>query len=546
MADVDKIIRRHEQLKRKRSSLENTWRECYDFTYPLRGAKLAIGTGSGNAASDETAAHSYARAQIARIFDSTATDAVRLLASGLVAGLTSANSRWLGLGVNGIDDDDLPDDARIWLDEAADLIWQNIHASNYDTVGFECMVDIVVAGWALLFVDEDPDEGGYTFEQWNLANTWAAASKPGGTLDTFHREVAMTAEQCVNEYGQNMVSAATRGKAQKSPDDLVTIIQAIYPRTDGNGRLARNMPIASCHIERDTKTELRESGYHELPLIAPRWLLVPDSVYPVGPVFDALPDIKSLNKAVEMSFANMDLAIAGMWIGEDDGVLNPRTLKIGPRKVVVANSVDSMKPLEPPGKFELAALEIERLQRSIRRVLMADQLEPASRPTPKGGRPPMTATEVQVRVELIRQLLGPLYGRMQAEYLQGLVTRCFGLALRAGVLGNPPRSLAGRLVAVRYTSPLARSQKLVDVAAMDRYETTLLQEAQLVPSVVDNYDMDKASRKRAELLGVPADLMVDEDDRDAAREQRQQQAAQKQVAAVAAPAVQKGLEEMMQ
>jgi hypothetical protein len=130
------------------------------------------------------------------------------------------------------------------------------------------------------------------------------------------------------------------------------------------------------HIEKDTRKLVREKGYHEQPVIAPRWLLIPNSVYPVGPVFDALPDIKSLNKAVEMSFANMDLAIAGMWIGEDDGVLNPRTLKVGPRKVVVANSVDSLKALEPPGKFELGAIEIQRLQRAIRKVLMADQLEP--------------------------------------------------------------------------------------------------------------------------------------------------------------------------
>jgi hypothetical protein len=35
-----------------------------------------------------------------------------------------------------------------------------------------------------------------------------------------------------------------------------------------------------------------------------------------------------------------------MWIAEDDGVLNPRTMKVGPRKVIVANSVDSMKPLD--------------------------------------------------------------------------------------------------------------------------------------------------------------------------------------------------------
>jgi hypothetical protein len=290
------------------------------------------------------------------------------------------------------------------------------------------------------------------------------------------------------------------------------------------------------HIEKDTRKLVREKGYHEQPVIAPRWLLIPNSVYPVGPVFDALPDIKSLNKAVEMSFANMDLAIAGMWIGEDDGVLNPRTLKVGPRKVVVANSVDSLKALEPPGKFDLGAIEIQRLQRAIRKVLMADQLEPQSQPG-KDGRPgaPITATQAQINVELIRQLLGPIYGRWLAEFVKPLLTRCFGIAYRAGALGRPPESLDQRKMNVRYLSPIARSQKLVDVASMDRYETTLAQEmAAGRTEVADNYNWDKAARKRHELLGVPQDLMVDEDERDAAREKRQQQAQQQQAAAVAA------------
>jgi hypothetical protein len=73
---------------------------------------------------------------------------------------------------------------------------------------------------------------------------------------------------------------------------------------------------------------------------------------------------------------------------------------------------------------------------------------------------------------------------------------------------------------MKYLSPIARAQKLVDVQAMDRYETTLAQEvAAGVQHVADNYNWDKAARRRAELLGVPTDLMVDEDERDAQREE---------------------------
>jgi hypothetical protein len=146
----------------------------------------------------------------------------------------------------------------------------------------------------------------------------------------------------------------------------------------------------------------------------------------------------------------------------------------------------------------------------------------------------MTATEVHVRVGLIRQLLGPVYGRLQSEYLQPFVERCFGLAFRAGALGQPPQSLAGRQFHVRYISPLARAQRLEDVVAMDRLETGLLTKAQTQPGLLDIYDWEEADRLRAQYLGVPGKLMRSDDDIKMIRDARQeaaQEAEQKQAMA---------------
>lgn len=525
MADADALLRRFNQLKSRRAALEDFWRQCFDYTYPLRGAGFAVGGTAGPI--PEATLQAYAKSQTARIYDPTGTDCTRILASALVSGTVPSNSRWVGMTPDGVQDDEADE----WSDEAADLMWKNIHGSNFDMVVYECMVDIVGAGWFAMFVDQ-LEEGGYQFEQWPLSNCWLAASKPAGAIDTVYRAVPMSAEQAVNTYGETMVSDQVREKAKKTPDEQVEFVQAIYPRAGPHGYRSETLPFASCHIEIGVNKIVRESGYHEMPVIVPRWMLVPGSVYPVGPVFDALPHIRSLNKIKEMDFASMDLAIAGMWIAEDDGVLNPRTVKVGPRKIIVANSVDSMKALKSGADFQIATMKADELQREIRRMMMADQLQPQDKPQ-------MTATEVQVRVELIRQLLGPIYGRLQAEFLQPLVKRCFGLAYRAGVFGVPPDSLRRRSLTVSYSNPLARSQKLVDVAAMDRYETTLAQEAAIKgEDVLDNYDWDQAARERAELLGVPAKLIPDEADMQRAREERasqmQAQAASQMVAETAA------------
>ncbi|MDU9765487.1 portal protein, partial [Helicobacter pylori] len=65
-----------------------------------------------------------------------------------------------------------------------------------------------------------------------------------------------------------------------------------------------------------------------------RWQRLPNSAYGVGQVYSALPDIKMLQSMWRLDLGAGELAVAGMWIAEDDGVLNPRTIKIGPRKVI--------------------------------------------------------------------------------------------------------------------------------------------------------------------------------------------------------------------
>lgn len=517
-ADAAKILARLEALKTARSTVEQVWKSSFSYTYPLRGIGFWTEDAVGGA--------NLANALQAAITDSTGTDGTRILAAALQSGLTPSSQRWPVLDVDGASDG-----ARQWLDAAADALWENIHQSNYDAVGFDCMLDMAIAGQFALFCDEDREEGGFVFEQWPLASTWFASSRLGGVVDTVINEHQLTAEQAVAEYGETMVSEKVFKAWKEKPDEKFTFVRAIYPRVGANGRFAKNLPIASCHIEKDAKKIVRESGYHEMPVGVPRWSVVPGTAYAFGPVFDALPDIKTLNKEVEFVLQNADMAIAGMWIAEDDGVLNAKSIKIGPRKVIVANSVESMKPLQPAGKFDVAALDIDRLQRNIRKVLMADQLTPADGPQ-------MTATEVSVRVELIRQQLGPVYGRLQSEFLRWLVTRTFGLAYRAGVFGMAPREIRGMPFAVKYNTPIARSQKGQDVAAMDRYETSLGMQAQAgMTDALDAYKWADARRKRAELLGVAAELIPTEDEMAEARDQRAQQAQKAQALQAASAAM---------
>ena len=513
---ADRVKRRLSELTGAKQLHTQVWKDCADLTYPARAHGL----------DNEIISATDAQQRKAIIFDSTPGDACKVGSASVMGSMVPSNARWFDLDVGQESQEE-----QTYLEEFAKFMWENIHASNFDAEAFDGMLDQMLFGWNVLYCDER-DEGGYYFELWPIGQCYVASSRSGSVVDTVYRAYTYSVSQCVAEFGLDKVSQKVRElHAAGKFDDPVRLVHAIEPRQlyATGARLARNLPFASVHMEIDSGQLLRESGYHEFPCMVPRWARLPGSAYATGPMSDALPDARTLNEVVKWGLMGAETAIAPPMVAEDDGVLNVKNIRMGPRKIIVANSVDSIKPLITGAKVEFAEIKAERLQASIRKILLADQLPPADGPV-------KTAYEWAVRVETMRKILGPMFGRFQSEFLQPLVERTFGITWRANersgyaLVGEPPKSLLGRSFTVRYLSPLARSQRIEDVAAMDRFEQSLFVEAQVDPTVLDVYDLDAAARERGHLLGVPQKLVLDEKKTAARREAKQkaQQAQQQQ------------------
>lgn len=522
------------QMKGERSKHEPVWRSCYEYTYPERMEGLA---GSGVDAT-------YAQQKKAEILDNTATDSVRMLGSSVMGGMTPANAIWLGFDVP-----DETDEERRWLDHAAEEVWLAIHQSNYDSQKYEALIDSLCAGWMVLFIDDK--NGRPFFMQFPLGQCFIAASQLGGAIDTLLRCYTMTATQAVSEYGDD-VSQQVKDDA-KDPARASTpheFVHAIYPRTKytPGSKMPANLPFASVHVEVAAKKVVREKGFHEQPFVCPRWMQLPGSPYAIGLVSNALGSIRELQTLLALEKVALGRAAAGVYIAEDDGVLNPRNVRVKGGTVIVANSVDSIKELPTGADFNVTFSKADQMRAEIRRIMLADQLAPQDGPA-------MTATEVHVRVALIRQLLGPLYGRFQSEDLAPTIDRVFGIMYRQGrpelggepgpvLIDDAPDSLAGVRFSNRYLSPLARAQKLEDVTAIERVTALAGSMAELgKPEALDLIDGDESLRLAADALGAPAKMLRDEKalaafraQRQQAQQQEQQQAQQQQLQTMAAQA----------
>jgi hypothetical protein len=258
---------------------------------------------------------------------------------------------------------------------------------------------------------------------------------------------------------------------------------------------------------------------------------------------DALADVRTLNQMAYLTLLGAETTITPMLKVVDDGVTNIRNIRMGPRKLLPVADINSIEPLNTGAKLEFGEMKAERLQGSIRKMLLADQLPPADGPV-------KTAYEWSIRVETMRKILGPMFSRFQSEFLQPLIERTFGITWRANnlsgftLVGKPPESLVNRNFTVRYLSPLARSQRLEDVSAMDRYEQALGLAAQVDPAILDVYDGEGAMRERADLLGIKSKLIRDERKVTDIREARAKAQAEAQQQAVAAEG-QMGMQDAM-
>lgn len=514
-----KIIERADKMRSERASLEDVWKECYKYTSPLRASGLSGNVFTADQAKDD----------VAELLTTEGTRSVRDIASIIVGGMTPANAKWFELVI-----DDVEPDETDALKKASDIIFEKIHASNYDSEAVESMTDNVIAGQSATYITDNEDGTGYSFEQWNLADVFVASTRRDAVIDTVYHCYSMTAEQAVREFG-NDVSDKIKTDAQKRPNTIYKFIHYIAPRTDyiPGSPFNNALPFLSYHIDVDSKKIIRNSGYHEFPVCFPRWQKQKGSAYGVGLVYDALPAIKELNELKRLEKLGLGIAAAGMYTVQDDGVINPSMLTIGPGEMItVASTTDSIRPLGSASNFNVTFSQEDRLQNEIRAVMMADQLPPVD----SGVR---TATEFHIRLQYLRQLLGPVFGRLNSEWLQVLVLRCFGIAFRNGWF-ELPQTLSNRAYTVKYLSPLAQAQRESEIVSIERFIGQIGGVMQISPNVVDNVDIDEVVTQLAEkqsvtsILRKPQEVKKIREERAKEMEAQKQQAMQDQLNMVAA------------
>lgn len=482
MAELDakEIIRRHAQALERRTAWEEHWRECYAYALPQR--EPAVATSSPGAKHTD------------KLFDGTAPDAVEQLAASLLSQLTPPWARWFGLAEGS---ELVPEERDIVapaLERASSVLQAHIDKSNFAVEMHQCYLDLVTAGTACLMFEEAPlgESSAFRFLAVPLSQV-AFEENAAGTLAATFRRSEMRAEELERRFPKADIPEAVKKRGRDDPAFRVPVIEAVVP--DGGGFAYRAVAETGTGIA-DGAQMLAEGAFRRSPFINFRWLKAPGEIYGRSPVMKSLPDIKTANKVVELVLKNASIAVTGIWQADDDGVLNPASIKLVPG-TIIPKAVGSagLSPLQAPGRFDISQIVLDDLRRQIRKALLADKLGQPDQPR-------MTATEVLERSAEMARLLGATYGRLQAELLMPLIERAVAILARRGAI--PEIRIDGRNVDLEYKSPLARQQARQDAQNAVLWLETL---RTLGPEGMAAVDQAAAVEWLAKAFGVPRSLI---------------------------------------
>lgn len=442
------------------------------------------------------------------ILDGHATQASRILASGMQSGVTSPSRPWIALRV--VDQALMAlHNVRVWLDTVSSIMHDVCNNTNVYGVFYSMYEEIGDFGTACAIILEDFDKvvraKVFTIGEYYLG------SNDKGEIDTFGRRMQLTVSQCVESFGLENCSATVKNLyEQNKMDEWVKIRHLIEPnkkRIEGFSD-TQNMPFRSVYWEESQSADgvLAFRGFEEFPVIAPRWdTVTTDTIYGYGPGWNALGNVKQLQKTQLDKLLAQEKA-HNPPVQKDSSVEGHANLL--PGGVTTVSSTLPNAGVRPAYQVNANLESFIELINSLREAINKDFFVDMFLMMVNFDKSNMTATEVVERQQEKMLMLGPVLERLQREMLDPFVERLFNILERNMLLPPPPEELQGAQLQVEYVSVLAQAQKAIGVNAISRVVGFIGGVSPIKPDAVDVLDIDEAIREVASLEGVPAKLMM--------------------------------------
>jgi len=488
MLTVEQIMKRHELAQRRKDNWRQIYEDCYEFALPQRNLYDGYYEGGGSPGQNK----------MARVFDSTAISSTQRFANRIQSGLFPPHGRFCRLEPGPEIPPDRRQEAQAALDLYAEKMFAVLRQTNFDLAMGEFLMDLAV-GTAVMLIQPGDD---VTPIRFTAVPQYLVAIEEGahGKVDNVYRRMRLKAEAIKQHWIDAEIPTRLAAMIEQKPTEEIELIEATV--------LDPNRGDYEYHvIWPEGKSHLLTRRMKSSPWIVARYMKVAGEVYGRGPLVTAIPDIKTLNKTLEMLLKNASLSIAGVYTAADDGVLNPQTIRIVPGAIIpVARNGgpqgESLRMLPRSGDFNVSQIVIKDLRMNIKKIMLDDTLPPDNMSA-------RSATEIAERMKELAQNLGSAFGRLITETMIPLVSRVLAVMDERGMI-ELPLKVNGLQIKVSPVSPIAQAQNMGDIEKITQWvqiASALGPEGQLTvnTSAISDYIADK--------LGVPAELRTSMEER---------------------------------
>ena len=432
------VLADHRKRAARAWSDRDLWQKFYDDAYEFAIPFRQPASGRGKA-----------QQKIDRLFDATAVESAFRAAGQLHADLFPPD--FFKLAPGAVSKVSLPRGDLDTMEKELEVISGIVNAffqtGEFDTASSEMCIDLLVGTGALFPVEGDE----YTPVRFVCIpfDELAIEVDAYGKVVAIYWKSMLTRRQIKMAFPKGKFpDSFTRG--DNDPDQEIEIAQDFVFDPEKRDWIF-------CAYITDSAEPIIEAAYRTQPMAVPRYHRVPGEAYGRGPILLALPTIKTLNKAVELTLKSAAIQMLGIW-GYRPGAFNPDTARIGPGEWWPMQSTagvlgpDVHRVDTAAGKVDVGHLISEELRLQVRSMLGDDRL-------PDKGATPVSATEIMARMKRIAQNYMGAWARVVNEVHPVIVRRVIEILARRKIPGVPDLDIDTLLIKVDVLSPITAAIK---------------------------------------------------------------------------------------
>lgn len=404
--------------------------------------------------------------QNTRVYDTTAVEGVKTFVSKIHDTMTPPQVQWGFLEVDNSMVDDPGDENNLQMLEEAQMVldaymrrlFVYIHASNFDVVINECYYDLSI-GTSALVINQHTDEQPFLCTSIPM-DKLAITEAVNGNIESWYR----------TWQNLKIVELHTRWPGIVLSDELKLMIAG---DPDAVVKNVYEGVTYFCNAEKKylyavwvDNTLLYSQWLESNPGIVWRFQKTNNETWGRGPVMEALPSIISLNEMARVELASANLNTFRPYMGFSDAVFNPHTFQLQPFTIIPIAPIGSngqvpLIPLPNSADPNFAQMTMADLRMQIKALLFAEQ------PQDSRSVQPQTAYELAMKQSTLAEKIGPLFSRMQQEFLWPVIKRFAYILNNMGLLPYP--EIGGVPIIFKYKSPLALAKGRADVEKFTQF-----------------------------------------------------------------------------